>query len=88
MKDRRFKIGVISMDVAAKWGKDLGKQIQASIPDGSIVLKNQEDFKSGSLFVLIHHKDFEIVPLGEELPKVILEIKEEVAEKSKIIYPH
>ena len=74
MKGRRFKMGVISMDVVSSWGKALGQKIQEAIPPGSKVIKHDEEFETASLLVLIYHDDFEVLPEGVLVPRVVLEL--------------
>ena len=90
MKERRFKIGLISMHVAASWGKDLGKQIQESIPEGAVILKQEEDFERASLAVLLYHDNFNIIADGQKVPTLLLDIKHKEPEDKKIVlaYQH
>jgi hypothetical protein len=89
MKDRRFKIGYVSMHIVASWGKDLGKQIQESIPEDAIILKQQECFERASIAIIIYHHSFDIIADGEKLPKLILDIPLNEEPPTNVIqYPH
>jgi len=85
MKERRFKIGYVSMNVAASWGKELGDQINEAVPDEAIVLKQHEDFYRASIAILIYHPNFPIIADGEKVPKTILDIKAKEKEDKKVI---
>lgn len=75
MNERRFKLGLISMNVAASWGKDLAIKIKEVIPDDSIILKQNEETDTASVALVIYNKDFDIVPDGKKIPRVVLDIK-------------
>lgn len=89
MKDRRFKIGIVSMHIVASWGKQFAIKVKDAIPEDSLVIKQEEDFETASMNLLIYNKEFEEVPEGEACPKVLLDIgfNNEPA-KPKLIYPH
>ena len=89
MKDRRLKIGLVSMHIVASWGKDIAIKVKEAIPDSSIILKNEEDFKTASMGFLIHDESFENVPDGEACPKVLLDIPlNDKQPKPRLIYNH
>ena len=89
MKDRRLKIGLVSMHIVASWGKEFAVKLKDSLPDDSIVLKQEEDFRTASMLILIHNKTFDEVSEGEECPKVLLDIQLNDREsKPRLIYNH
>ena len=88
MKERRFKIALVSDHIAVQLGKDLGKAIQDSMPDDAVVLKQEADFRRASLSILIYHPKFEIIPDGQEVPIMLLDIKLPEKQDKKVILPY
>ena len=62
MKERRFKIGLVSDHLAAQLGKDIGEAIKSAMPDDAVILKQESDIRRGCIQMLIHHSSFDIVP--------------------------
>ena len=88
MKERRFKICLVSDHVIATLGKDLGKAIKDSLPEDSIILKQKEDFERASMAILIYHPNFNIIADGEKVPKMLLDIKLPEKQDKKVILPY
>ena len=89
MKERRFKIVMVSMHVVSSWGKTFGKEMQDALPDDSIILNHNEDFDRASLCALVYHEKFPIIALGEKVPRSILDVKVNTeAPKPKLIFNH
>jgi hypothetical protein len=88
MNERRLKIGLISMHIAAQLGKDLGKAIKESIPDDAIILNQKEDFERGSLAIILYHQNFNVIADGEKVPKMLLDIKPLEKQDKKVILPY
>jgi len=75
MKDRRLKIGMVSMHVVASWGKDIGDKIKESIPEGTKILKQNDNFERATLEVLLYSEDFETVEDGCLIPRINLDLQ-------------
>ena len=75
MKDRRLKIGMTSMNIVASWGSDIGNQIIGAIPDGTKILKQNENFERATLDVLLYNDEFEKVEYGCLIPRMNLDVK-------------
>ncbi len=75
MKSRRLKIGMVSMHIVASWGKDIGDKIKESLPDGTKILRQQDNFDTATLEVLLYNDDFEEVDEGCEVPRIILDVQ-------------
>lgn len=89
MKDRRLKIGMISMHVVASWGAEIKNKIIEFLPDDAILLREQEDFERASRTFLIYHSSFGDIPEGKKIPRITMAIPlKEREEKSKILYQH
>jgi len=74
MKGRRFKIGMVSMHTVVNWGKDIGDVIKMSLPDGTKILRQQDNLERATLDVLLYNEDFEAVDDGCEIPRINLDI--------------
>ena len=72
MKDRRFKIGMVSMEIVVSWGKNIGDEIKKSIPTGTKILRQQDNFERATLDVLLYNEEFKVVVDGGEIPRMIL----------------
>lgn len=75
MKSRRLKIGMVSMHIVASWGKDIGDKIKESLPDGTKILKQNDNFERAALEVLLYNDNFEEVENGCEVPRINLDVK-------------
>lgn len=75
MKDRRLKIGMVSMNIVASWGKDIGDKIKESLPDGTKILRQQDNFERGTLDVLLYNDEFGEVEEGCLIPRINLSVK-------------
>jgi hypothetical protein len=88
MKDRRLKIGMVSMHIVASWGKDIGDKIRESLPDGTKILRQQDNFSRGTLDVLLYNESFEEVDDGHEIPRINLGVQVNDAKNApQIILP-
>lgn len=74
MKSRRFKIGMVSMHIVVSWGKDIGDAIKKSLPDGTKILRQQDNFERATLDVLLYNDKFKKVADGCDIPLIILDI--------------
>lgn len=89
MKERRFKIVMISMHIVGSWGKEFGKEMQDALPDDSVILSQEQDFNRASLCALVYNEKFPIIALGEKIPRSILDIKANTEKpKPKLIFNH
>ena len=75
MKDRRLKIGMVSMHVVASWGKEVGDKIKESLPDLTKILKQNDNFERASLEVLLYNENFEVVEDGCKVPRINLDLQ-------------
>lgn len=75
MKSRRLKIGMVSMHIVASWGKDIGDKIKESLPPGTKVLKQNDNFDTASLEILIYNDTFKKIGDGCPIPKTILDVQ-------------
>ncbi len=66
---------MVSMHIVASWGKDIGDKIKSSIPDGTKILRQQDNFARATLDVLLYNENFEVVDDGCEIPLIILDVK-------------
>ena len=87
MKDRRLKIGMVSKEIVASWGKDIGDKIKESLPEGTLILQQNDNFERATLEVLLHNKDFETVEDGCLIPRLNLDVKPKDEKKSSILLP-
>ena len=86
MKDRRLKIGMVSMHIVAILGKSIGDKVKESIPEGTKILRQQDNFERATLDVLLYNEDFELVDDGCEIPRINLDVQpEDVKQASPII---
>ena len=75
--ERRFKIAHVSYSAIATYGKGILEKVQDGLPDGSTVMRQEEDFKTGSQVLLIHNESFGLVGEGAECPKLSITIAED-----------
>jgi hypothetical protein len=75
--ERRFKIAHVSYNDIAEHGKDMAKKVEQSLPKGSTVMRQEDDLNTASQILLVHNESFDLVPLGEECPKLTLTIAED-----------
>lgn len=62
------------MHTVVNWGKDIGDVIKMSLPDGTKILRQQDNFVLATLDVLLYNEDFEVVDDGCEIPRIILDV--------------
>ena len=62
------------MHIVASWGKDIGDEIKKSLPDGTKILRQQDNFERGTLDVLLYNENFAAVGDGCEIPRIILDV--------------
>lgn len=74
MKTRRFKIGMVSMHIVASWGKDIGDVIKESLPKGTKILRQQDNFDTATLEVILYNDDFGVIDNGCEIPRINLDV--------------
>ena len=79
---------MVSKHVYASWGKDIGARIKEELPDGAVIMEQQGNFERAGLDLLIYHENFEVVPLGQNVPAVILDIPLNTEAKTKLIFNH
>ena len=75
------------MHIVAECGKDIGDKIKESIPDGTKILRQQDNFERATLDVLLYNEDFKVVDDGCEIPRINLDVKSNDDKKSSIILP-
>jgi hypothetical protein len=63
------------MNIIVSWGKDIGDEIKKSLPDGTKILRQQDNFERATLDVLLYNEDFAVVGDGCEVPRINLDIK-------------
>ena len=88
MKERRFKIALVSDHLAVQLGKYLGKAIKDSMPDDAVILKQETDFDRAFLKMLVYHPSFDVIAEGEKVPKMLLDIKPPEKQDKKVILPY
>lgn len=89
MNERRLKLVMISMNIVACWGAKIGKEIEKSLPGDCVILRQKEDFNIGSLVMVVYNKEWGVVPDGNKLPRVNLEMDAPEAKGAIILdYPH
>lgn len=79
--ERRFKLGLVSLHYVTNGGKDFAKILQNSIPEGTDILLRKENLSIGSTELLLYNKQWDPVPDGEELEKVIIVAARPVIER-------
>jgi len=62
------------MHIVVSWGQDIGDEIKKSLPDGTKILRQQDNFERATLDVLLYNEDFEAVDDGCKIPRIILDI--------------
>ncbi len=65
---------MVSMHLVVSWGKDIGDEIKKSLPDGTKILRQKDNFERATLDVLLYNEDFEVVDDGCKIPRIILDI--------------
>ena len=75
--ERRFKIAHLSYNDIAQYGKDIAKKVEEALPKGSTVMRQEDDLRTGSQMLLVHNKDFDVIPAGEECPRLAVTIAED-----------
>jgi hypothetical protein len=70
------------MEVVVSWGKDVGTKIKESIPEGTKILRQQDNFDRAALEVLLYSDDFEEISNGCEIPRINLDLKLNDAKKA------
>ena len=89
MKARKLKIAMLSKHVYASWGDTIKTKILESLPKGTVILEQQPNFERACLDMMVFNEKFPEVSLGEELPRVVLDIPVNTeALKPKIAYNH
>ena len=74
------------MHVVASLGKDIGDKIKESIPNGTKILRQQDNFERATLDVLLYNDEFEDVNDGCKIPRIILDVQlNDVKQASSII---
>ena len=66
---------MVSMHIVASWGKDVGDKIKESLPDGTLILKQNDNFDRATLDILLYNDHFEDVENGCEVPRINLDVK-------------
>ncbi len=66
---------MVSMHVVASWGKEIGDKIKESLPDGTKILRQQDNFERASLEVLLYNDDFIETCDGCLVPRTNLDVK-------------
>ena len=75
------------MHAVAEIGGRLPEVIKDYLPEGFKVLSKKEDFKTGSLAMIVYSEHFGVVPCGNKLPTMLLE-PEEIEPAKALAYPH
>lgn len=85
MKGRRLKIGMVSMHIVASWGKEIGDKIKESLPDGTKILRQQDNFDTATLEIILYNDEFGVVDEGCHLQRMNLDVPINTNQSSKII---
>ena len=80
---------MLSKHVYESWGKEIAKKVEAMLPEGSVILEQHPNFDRAGLDMLIYNEKFNLVGLGQKVPREILDIGINTeAPKPKLIYNH
>ncbi len=65
---------MVSMHIVSSWGKDIGDKIKESLPPNTKILKQNDNFDTASLEVLIYNESFKKIGDGCPIPRTVLDI--------------
>ena len=85
--ERRFRIGIISDNEIRAHAETMKESLKNALPSGTQVISQQEDFESASVMLKLHNPEWDIVPLGCELEKFVIELGK-IEKKVKLVYGH
>ena len=86
--NRKLKLALLSMHELANHGKKFEAALLKSLPDGTAIIARSNDMETGSLKIVLYNEEWEDVPNGEDLEKVVVTLEEPQEEPVKIIYGH
>lgn len=72
--ERRFQLALLSMSEIANHGKGFESKLMDNLPEGTNVIAKSNDMVTGSLQIVLHNEAWDVIPNGEELPKVLVEL--------------
>lgn len=75
------------MHIVVSWGKGIGDEIKKSLPDGTKILRQQDNFERATLDVLLYNKAFSDVVSGGKIPLMILDVPLNDVTAPKLILP-
>ena len=79
---------MVSMHIVASWGKDIGDKIKESLPEGTLILKQNDNFERASLEVLLYNDSFIETEDGCLTPRMNLDVQlNDAKHASQIIIP-
>ena len=78
---------MVSMHIVASWGKDIGDKIKDSLPKGTKILRQQDNFERATLDILLYNDNFSLVDDGCKVPRMKLDVKVNDVMKPQIIIP-
>jgi len=85
--ERRFKLGIISINEIPAHGKNLENAIKENLPEGTVVLLKENNLETASLKVVLYNPEWEEVPYGCVLEAVLVKLPEPEKRK-QIAYGH
>lgn len=66
---------MVSMHIVASWGKDIGDKIKDSLPEGTLILKQNDNFERATLEVLLYNDSFIETEDGCLIPRMNLDVQ-------------
>jgi len=85
--NRKLKLALLSMHEIATHGKKFESALMDSLPEGTSIIAKSNDMETGSLKIVLHNDEWEEVPNGEDLEKVLVTLREQ-EETVKLVYNH
>ncbi len=86
--ERRFKIALISSNEVVNYGENLREAVMNNMPKGTEILRNEDDFETASLKMLLYNETWDIVPFGETLETFVIILGEKTESKPVPAYAH
>lgn len=84
---RKLRLALLSMHEIATHGKRFESALMDGLPEGTSVIAKSNDMDTGSLKIVLHNEEWEEVPNGEALKKVLVTLGEQ-EEAVKLSYNH
>ena len=80
---------MLSKHVYASWGKGISNRVIDELPEGAVILDQQNNFDRAGMDMLVYHEKFDVVTLGGKVPRMLLDLPLNTeVKKPKLVFPH